>query len=206
MDKRLKDIIAYRCNDTDYYDFPESVYNEGMLFSAREVARRHSILHRYYSFTITTNDPLEYQKPVPIRLHSFTAEELVRVNGIELTRSDNIRFHDNTNMYQLYYGVDGYLFNYTPRTPQDIIEIYYTADITVDDYDEESITPVIPQRYNEEIIRGALLYISELGIAKFKEAKNEKYMKIYKLNQNKRVGTETGEKKTWPTLKPFKII
>lgn len=205
MNKRLIDILAYRCNDAYFDDFSQSVYEESMLFAARAVARKYSLLNRYYSFKANAKNESDKKAPLKLKIHSFSAETMVRVNEIEYSRTHDLRL-DGEKIYQLYYGTDCYLFNYSPRNTEDRIDLLYTADITVDDFDDESITPVIPQRYDEDLLKNALLYISELGIAKFREEKKAKYMSIYKLNSNKSTGTESGEKRTWPTLQVFKVI
>ena len=76
----------------------------------------------------------------------------------------------------------------------------------LDDFDDESITPIIPSQYDEEVIKYALLYIAEPAIAKFQGAKKEKYMTILQLNQNKTDLSQSGEKQTWPTLRMWKVI
>lgn len=204
---RLTEIVAYRCNDSGYNDLPESAYNEAVLFASRKVAREHSLLNRHYTFDVKTPDELDLIKPIELKLHSFSGETMVLVNNVEYKRSDNLRFNDTEEkLYQLYWGVRNYQFNYTTRTANDRVDLFYTADITVDDYDEESITPIIPQRYDEEMIKFTILYLCEIAIARFSAAKKDKWITIFQFNKGKTEGTESGEVQTWPTLKVFKII
>jgi hypothetical protein len=204
---RLTEIVAYRCNDSGYNDLPESAYNEAILFTSRKVARNFSLLNRHYSFNVKTPNEDDLVNPIELKLHSFGGETMVLVNNVEHKRTDNLRINDTEErLYQLYWGVQNYLFNYTFRTKDDRIDLFYTADITVDDYDDESITPIIPQRYDEEMIKFTILYLCEIAIARFTGAKKEKWITLFQFNKGKTEGTESGEVQTWPTLKVFKII
>ena len=203
---RIKGIVSFRCSDIGFNDFPESFYDEAILYANRKVARKYSLINRWYAFTATAIDDNQKRVPITLRLHSFTAESLVMINGVEYTRADNLRLDSAENEYQLSYGVQDYLFNYTHRGEEDNIQIFYTADITVDDFDDESIMPVVNSRYDDEVIKYALIYIAEAGVAKFGGATRDKFLTIYKLNTQKREGTESGEKETWPTIKVFKVI
>ncbi len=220
---RLMGIITYRCNDSGFNDFPESFYSEAMLFAQRKVARQYSLLNRHYTFNAKGSD---LTKPLDLKLHSFQAETMVLINGKEYRRGNNLRFEKDRDLqlnnlefgtntfseeindkeYQLYFGTQNYLFNYYPRSEEDQIDLFYTADITIDDFDDESVTPIISSRYDEEVIKYSLLYVAEAGIGRFQGAKKEKYLSIYKLNSGKRDGTESGEKETFPTIQVFKVI
>ena len=201
---KLIGILSVKCNDPGFNDFHEDEYLYSLVYSQRKVARKYSLLNRHYAFFVKGDASV----PVVLKLHSFTAEIMVKVNGVEYTRGDNQTLDPDNSIkqYQLYYGTHDYLFNYTGREDGDIIEIDYEADITDDDLDDESITPIVPAKYDDEIIKFALLYLSEAGIAKFRDAKREKYEMIYKLNQRKIEGTESGEKQTWPEIKAYKVI
>jgi hypothetical protein len=230
---RIIGIISYRCNDSSFIDFPQSFYEEAKLYASRKIARTFSLLSRHYTFTIDNPKDFDPNKIIQLKLHSFREEISVMINGKEYTRVDKVikpkehhevetslynwqehqyinepiqREHRGDNYYQLSYGIQNYEFNYTNRSEHDRIDLFYTADITIDDFDDESITPIIPKQYDEEVIKYALLYIAEPAIAKFQGPKKEKYLTILQLNQNKTDLSQTGERQTWPTLKVFRVI
>ena len=230
---RLIGIITYRCNDSDFLDFPETFYEEAKLYASRKVARVFSLLSRHYSFKVHNPKDFNPHKYIDLKLHSFRQEITIMINGKEYTRVDKInKQHEHRdpetslydwqqhqyvdqplqqkehedNFYELRYGIQNYEFNYTNRSENDHIDLFYTADITIDDFDDESITPIIPSQYDEEVIKYALLYIAEPAVAKFQGVKKEKYMTILQLNQNKTDLSQSGEKQTWLTLKVFKVI
>lgn len=64
------------------------------------------------------------------------------------------------------------------KTVQDVVTIVYEA-LPERDYDESEY--VIPQNYEEEQLAYAVLRMSQLGIARFKEEKLGKYSRLYNL-------------------------
>jgi hypothetical protein len=219
---RIIGIMSYRCNDSSFNDFPPTFYDEALLFSQRKVARKYQLLNRVYSFVAKAIDK-DYSKYLELKIHSFTKETLVMINDQEYKRVDNLFLYKEEVLeinpglkesipviteknYELYFGTQNYLFNYSPRTEEDNVSLFYTADITVDDYDDESVLPIIPASYDEEVIKYGLLYICEPAIARFQGVKKEKYLSIYKLNSSKTEPYEFGEQETYPQLKIFKVI
>lgn len=200
--------MKYICNDPNYNEFPQSFHREALLYAKRKIARKYGLLARRYVFTCYAKDEAEKKNPVDLKIHSFDAESGIIINGNEYKRADNLRFVDDPALkqYQLYFGTQNYQFNYIPRSEADEVQLFYLADITVDDYDDESITPLVPEKYEDELLRKGLIYIAEAGISKFIGTISEKYLKIFRINSGKRVDTKLGEKQSWPDIKVFKVI
>lgn len=155
----------------------------------------------------------EKVKPVPLSLMSFTAEHRVIINGNDYLKVGKLSTTRVTDMtadideygsasgaatvstllvedynYILYRDHNSILFNYSPRTKDDSVEIWYTADINEEDYDLEELQPVIPSQYTEELLALSVTEVAKLGIPKFgKSDKGTKYvnlMKVYGLDEN----------------------
>ena len=211
-DNRIIYRIARKCNDSAYSDFGMNEYAEELFEVKRKLARKYSILNRYYAFSVnidTEKNTLEDAVKVPVRLNlqSFNGETIVRINGTEYKKaSDQLMLDCDNEEYVLFYDSQEYLFNYTRRTASDKVEIFYTSDITIDDYDDESILPVIPEVYEDELIKNTLISMCELGVSRFEGSKLKKYERLYKINVSKREEGKQGEAESWPELKVFKVI
>ena len=189
MDKSLLGEISLRCNDIAYKDFSKPIYERCFLRASRNVARRYSIIQRIMDFEIDipnyenlTDDEqtTKLGEEVELFLPSFKDEYLVKINDYEYTKVK--RINREKYEYVLYRNENKILFNYSPRTGNDIVELRYVSDINVDDYDLEEIQPIIPSQYNEELISFACVEIAKLGIVKFAEsAEGGKYTNILKL-------------------------
>lgn len=213
MDNPLLGEIALRCNDVAYKDFSKSIHERCFLRASRRVARRYHLIQRVYDFKIEIpnyenldNDKKEERlgRNSILYLPSFTAEYMVKINDYEYSKVK--RINANNYEYVLYRDENKILFNYSPRSKSDKIEIRYTADINIEDYDVEEIQPIIPSQYNEELISLACVEVARLGIVKFKSSEEgNKYTKVLQLysmdeeqlNKNLIKNDDWVEIKTW---------
>lgn len=189
MDNSLIGEIALRCNDISFKDFSKTVYEKCFLRSTRKVARRYGLIQRISEFNsiILNYDNLnedekttKLSENIILSLPSFKSEYMVKVNNYEYTKV--IRININKYEYVLYRDENKIWFNYSPRTSNDIIELRYTSDINIEDYDIEEIQPIIPSEYNEELISLACVEIAKLGIVKYNESvEGGKYSNILRL-------------------------
>ena len=167
MTEHLYNILAVRCSDTNYSDFLKSFHQEALKYANRKIARKYSLLTRYYSFKCIAENEQAALKPVKLKLHSFSEEIKILINDAEYDRGTSGKLDTEKNQYELYWGTDSYLFNYTNRSLEDVIQMTYMAEIGIDDFDDKSVTPIIPEKYDDEVLRYALIY--EIGRASCRE-------------------------------------
>jgi len=189
MDNSLMGEIALRCNDINFKDFGKSTYERCFLRASRKVARRYELIQRIYEFdseipdysNLSSDKQTEkLNEEIIFNLSSFKAEYMVKVNNYEYTKVKRIEV--GGYQYVLYRDENKILFNYSPRSENDKIELRYTADINIDDYDIEDLEPVIPSQFNEELISFACVEIAKLGIIKYANSgEGKKYENILKL-------------------------
>lgn len=208
---RLKQIrptllseIALRCSDTKYVDFPKQIYERAILYAERKIAFKYRVLNRYFSFKASGTEE------VALTIPSFAGEYRVTVNGVEYETGDKHELEETETEYYLYFDSHAYKFNYTGRSEaEDDVVIYYNSDVNIEDYDLEETTPVLPKRYEEEVIAIAVSYIVKLALAKFTGMKLEKYLRIREeynsYNEDKVDGRLVPEEK-WTKLETFKFI
>ena len=176
MDKIHISEIALRCGDIDFKDFDSTIYERSLLKATRKLARKYELIQRIREFNVSISIPENEDEDsyveekvlvnVPLDLMSFKAEYKVLVNGYNHTKVNVI--HKNQYEYVLYRDQNQILFNYSPRTKDDKVILYYTADINIDDYDIEELQPVIPSSYEEELLDLGTVIHARLGVVKFK--------------------------------------
>ena len=120
---------------------------------------------------------------------------------------------DTTHSYAINYIGNRYVFKYTGAAVDDTIKIYYVSSIAAeedfeeyDDNGDTNILPVLPNKYHEESIRKAVLYMAQLGIAKFEGDKGKKYqnvLRIYTLPEDRDSERGLERERPWIVLKTF---
>lgn len=217
MDKKLISEIALRVDDINYDDFHYGIYERVLLRASRIVARRYKLIQREYKFTSYINVPdgedeesyieEKAKENIELSLMSFVSEYEVRINS-QVYRKVNA-IEENQKQYVLYRDNNKIWFNYSPRTKEDIVDIFYTSDINQDDYDIEEIQPIIPSQYNEELIAFAITELSKMGIVKFKNSeKGQKYsnaFKVYAIDP-KNLDGDLLKDNPWAEMQVWRII
>lgn len=193
--------VALKCGDPWFKDFPRNVYSQAVYRAERHIAKLYGVLDRKLTITNTAGtSPIDIEPlnvngiwRVVVTLSDETNEEYTEVtldkvldNGDSATASTNY-------YYALIYNANQLTFYYTWPAVNDTIEIYYTSSIAGEDdyeeYDDEGnaqAIPVLPNKYFEEVIRQAIRYIAQIGIAKFDGAKAEKYGRILQIHTQRR--------------------
>lgn len=195
--------IALRCGDTEYRDFQKEVYERGILFANRKIAKKYDLLKRYMGFK--TYGTEEQKLTIP----SFTGEYKVLVNGYQYDRVNKGELNTNNKEYYLYYDSHSYLYKHTNAEDGDNVVIYYTADVKIEDYDLEETAPIIPSKYEDEQIAIAVSYMIRLAKAKFigqKLAKYERLRTEYGRNREKEYDSQLAPTTKWAQIKPYKYI
>lgn len=196
MANYLLDEVALKCADSQYEDFKKSTYEKIYYRVLRELARQYEILERVLEFK---NSNTNLENVIELKIPSFKTEIKVYVNNNLFLKNDDVK----ENTYYLRFINNKLIFNYNPKKEDDRILIYYIADVNKDDYDLEETTPIIPKRFEEEIIIKCCIEIAKLGIPKFGESeKGKKYQNIYNLYaKENNMKPDLLEKKEWIRIK-----
>lgn len=171
-DKEFISEITVRVDDIDFKDFNRSTYERMLLRAKRYVARKYRILNKVYTFELY-NDA-NSKEPVKLNLPEFIGEYRVKVNKVEFLRDENLSMN---NTYIIEHFNNEILFNYKPKGNKDLIQIYYTADFSDDETENENIKPILPDEYDEEVISKALVEIAKSGIAKYPDPQSKQFLK-----------------------------
>ena len=211
--------IALKCGDPFFKDFPKNVYGQSAYRAMRIIAKEYNILNRLWSYTTT-----ESNEEFIIEPSNFNGAWRVTVTpsgGIEqeyMERSfDEVK--DNTDstvyFYCIYHSAGTNRLFYTNGNANDTIRIYYTSSIAgtadyegVDDDGNVYDIPYLPDKYYDEILRRAVIWICQLGVATFDDRKKQKYidlLKIYQKREDILPERNLELNRPWITIKPFKF-
>ena len=192
--KDLISEIALQCGDSQFNDFNESVYAQSVFRAQRAVAKEYGVLERTVEFTTET----ETWETIPIK--NLRAEFYLSVNDTQYTKRNEI---DELETYEYYVRVSedsDWELNYTDKAVGDEILMKYVS--LGETSDEQDGTPILPDKYYEEIINRAVIYIAKLGIAGFSGGKRDKYNLIFKMNI-KNSESILGKDSSWISVKPL---
>lgn len=216
IERDLVKQIALRCSDPFFKDNRQEIYEEALYAVDKKLARRYSILHRYYKFESTITQPaantdadyIDDRKKIDIELaiNGFKNEYLVMINDQEYVKepANFLKKLDDSYYYHLYHSQDTLKFNYTPRTASDVVYIFYLSDPDLRDFLDEDTRPVIPVKYEDERIELAMIEAAKIAYPKFDGDKADKYLKILKIHQDEGFKTELGENKGIVRIHPWK--
>jgi len=216
IDSKLIHRIADRCNDQYFKDFNPETYEECLYRADRTVARKYQVLTRMLKLNVKIETPPESTNDadyvanqknvdVPLNIPSLHQEYKVLVNNYPFTKGKQNALVDDSSTYYLYYGHNAWLLNWNPRSEDDDIVIFYMSGATIETFDADTNRPIIPNKFEDERIRYALIEIANMGIAKYREERKEKYINILKLNnRSSSLDPNLLESKASLTIQPFK--
>ncbi len=225
VNKALISEIALRCADVQYKDFDYNIYEQALLRADREVAKKYQVLTKYYQ------EDIAEETETILNLPNFKAEYLVTCGEQTLRKVTHKIENLMENCYYLEV-MDGELkFAYkltnlihnseeefnelndvllntvspTQTTSNNEITILYTIIPDLEAYNGEDY--LIDNKYDEERINFALVYLAKIGIIKFIGDKKQKYSDLLKLvmrsdDYDKRVIKDN----TWVSIRPFNYI
>jgi len=189
--------VALKCGDPFFEDFPKNVYSQSVYRAKRGIAKQYKILDRFWSSTNINGDseidinPLNFHGSIRMTIQREGSTSLI---PYEISEYENIKDNTDTSVsiYAIIYNVNRYILTYTNPAINDIVTLYYVASIAGEEdfepYDgngNPQDIPLLPNKYAEEIIRRAVIYIAELGLAKFEGLKKRKYTTVYQLHSRR---------------------
>ena len=222
------DEIALKVGDELFKDFPRKVYNQAVFRAQRELARKYGIVERKWTHT-TTETEAERTNSIDLNELSYNADIYLDVNEVRYSKVNELsqpeivnqtepvtsierdRFEEaNLREYVIRYDGDRYTLDYTNKEEGDELVLIYKADVTSEsDYDlsGDNFQAILPNKFDEEIIRMGILYIAKVGIARFRAEKSDKYTKAYRLHSRPSRGTKTELEKDrqFISIEPFKF-
>ncbi len=199
--KEIISEVAAMCGDSEYRDHRREFYGQAVYRAMRKIAQEYSLIE--YALYLTVEE-FEVDLWLELPLTNFKGEMEVRVNDIAYNKvnDDPIEEYD----YVLKFSNDKFLLDYTDKKTDDKIYIKYMSNgQTADEFDG---TPLIPNRYYEELLNKAVVYISKIGSAKFTAEKREKYLTLLKIydTPNEDYNPHLSKDNQWIMIKPFDIF
>jgi hypothetical protein len=211
--------VSLKCGDIYFKDFPKNIYSQAVYRAERSIAKEFKIMDRVWTYTNASGlSPIEV---TPLNFNGAWRITITPANGpaIEYKEGqyDEVISNVNTSVY-LYapiFNANTRTIYYTNPLASDSVEIWYTSSIAgEEDYEETdadgnpNAIPVLPNIYFEEVIRRAVRYMAQLGIATFDQEKGNKYSRVLKI-YTKRTDDidEVGLQKdrAYIKIKPFQI-
>lgn len=211
---------ALKCGDPFFRDFPKNIYSQAVYRAERGIAKEYKIMDRILTIDNSAGDseidigPLNFNgewrvtvTPPPADSSSTSvAQEYSKVQYEELDDTTSSVLPDYR--YSINYIGNRYVFRYNNVTADDEINIYYVSSIAgqedyeyYDDQGNANLIPVIPNKYYEETVRRAVVYMGELGIASFDGLKAQRYTRILqRYTRPKDVREEKGLERNRPWI------
>lgn len=212
--------VALKCGDPFFKDFPKNIYSQGVYRAERSIAKEFGIMERIWTYTNTAGtSPIEI---VPLNFNAAWKVDITVEDGDPVEYS-NVKLEDvlestttSDTMYHVLYNANEHMLYYTNPAENDTITLYYTSSIAGEEdyepYDSEGnaiAVPILPNKYFEEIVRRAVRYIAQLGIATFEADKAAKYTRVLQLyTQRSDQVTEKNLEKSRPfiEIQPFQYL
>lgn len=226
IDQDLLSEIGLKINDPEFKEFQRPIYAQAVFRAQRKIARQYNILERRFEGTTDGQDVSIGYLILP---KDFEEEFLVTINNIQYTKNSielrateddlTIKVDGETIQiytpdpiplqqyeYKIYFDEQKqHVLKYNNMASGDTFKILYTS---LSSFSEEyDGLPYLPDKFYEEIIRQSILYISEIGIARFQEKMKQKYLDLYKLYSsiNNMKDSNLLKNEQWIEIKPFRF-
>jgi len=211
--------VALKCGDPFFKDFPKNIYSQSIYRSIRAIAKDYNILNRVWTYiTINSNgefviEPSNFNGAwrITVTPNGGTEREYLERNFDEVKDNNDIANY----FYHIYYGVGSNRFLYTNGNIGDTVKIYYTSSVAgANDYEstdgngEAYDIPYLPDKYYDETLRRAIIWICQLGIATFDERKKQKYidlLRVYQKREDVLPERNLELNRPWIQIKPFRF-
>jgi len=188
---------ALKCGDPFFKDFPKHIYSQAVYRAERGIAKHYEVMDRILTITNTAGDseidigPLNFNGEWRVTVTKPAADDESTPQTYTYIKVQYEDIDDVTSVvlpdyrYSVNYIGNRYVFRYNNVDATDEINIYYVSSIAGEEdyeyYDNEGNTnliPILPNKYYEETVRRAVVYIGELGIAQFDGIKAQRYARI----------------------------
>ena len=205
-DKEMINVLALRCSDPFFKEFPESTYELSLLRAKKAIALKYKVSSRKYE--LKYRNDLNNIKPIKLEIPDFNAEYRVKINNVEYFIKSGDKLEDME--YSLERLENALYFDYKPRKEVDNIQIYYISNFCEEEEIEAS-KPILPPEYDEEVLNYATLEVAKMGLAKYPIETTENFKKYYNLvklygdSQKLKAELLKGQNE-WTTITPKSVI
>lgn len=219
---------ALKCGDPFFKDFPKHIYSQAVYRAERGIAKDYKIMDRVLTITNTAGDSeidiarLNFNGEWRVAITKPAADDESTPQTYTYTRVQYEDLDDVTSStlpdyrYTINYIGNRYVFRYNNVDANDEINIYYVSSIAGEEdyeyYDDEgnvNLIPVLPNKFYEETVRRAVVYIAEIGIATFDGLKAKRYARILsRYTRPKDVMEEQGleRNRPWIQIRAFSTV
>lgn len=184
--------VSLKCGDPFFQDFPKNIYSQAVYRAQRSIAKQYKVMDRIWAWLNTEGEsrievlPLNYNGVIRL---TVTRDGDTTPITYEQKQVDEVQANTDDSIYyfSIVYDTNKYMLEYTNPTANDTLTLYYVASISEEDYEpydsngNQQDIPVLPNKYTEETIRRAVLWMAQLGLAKFFSQKKQKYYTIYQM-------------------------
>jgi len=196
--KEIISEVAAMCGDSEYRDHKREFYGQSVFRAMRQIAQAYHLIE--YAIYLNVEE-FEVDAWLQIPVTNFKGEIEVRVNDLPYNKVND----DPKNQYEyvIKFTNDAWVLDYYGKATDDTIYIKYASDgQTADEFDG---TPLVPNRYYEELLSKAVVYISKVGAAKFTAERREKYLTLFKIYDTPYddYDPHLARDNQWITVKPF---
>jgi len=207
-DQDLISRVALNCNDIMFNDFKQDIYGEAIYRMQKKLAANYDLMDRSITLSV-----LDADIPQDLTVTDFREETKVTVNDVPYSKRNETAEGDvkvfkaedfPQKTYRIWYNSsDKWVIDYYNPIVGDTIVIDYLS------LGEAAATTTgsifIPEKYQEELIRLATVYMGRLGMAKFLGQKQEKYLAIIRTYTHQSAKEEQYLEKDepWIFIKPL---
>ena len=223
--------VALKCGDPFYKDFPKNIYSQAVYRAERSIAKEYGIMNRIWEYTNTDGSeeidigPLNFNGEWWVTITPEDDAESTTPNTliVEQNTDDSYTYKrkqweelldaDTSYSYAINYVANKYSLRYSNPSDNDVVKIYYVSSIAgeedyefYDDQGEINLIPAIPNKFHEETLRRAAVYMAQLGIATFDREKAARYVRVLELYQqikDKMPESRLERDRPWITIKTF---
>ena len=203
---------ALKVGDPFFKDFPKHVYSQAVYRAERGIAKDYGVIDRVWEYTNTDGEttvdigPLnfkgEWQLDVIPADDGTEDTELANTATISVNADGSYTYTrvqweelnetDTAYEYAINYIGNRYVLKYSSPVEGDVLSLYYVSSIAGEEdyeyYDDEgnaNLIPVLQNQFYEETVRRAIVYIAQLGIAKYAGEKAKQYGRVLEMYQQR---------------------
>lgn len=170
--------VADILEDISMKDFSPRTYQLECFRAERSISRDYQLFEREYVCEIESSD---IGSVVPIMVTNFDGEYYFEVNGTEYNKSQENNI-DEAGKYFITHKDGDWVFDYYSKAEGDSVKIQYLATGEVPE--EHDGRPLLPDKYQDELVRRAVTRIARRGAIKYKNEKRQKYLNAIEIYKN----------------------
>lgn len=193
-----------KAGDPEMTRMEPTIYDHSLLVAFRKIAKKYGILENIFILKIKSKE----EGAIEISPTGFDKEFRV-VLGENFLVKDNAYNELSDYHYCLWENDGSFYFDYKPKAVNDQVFIYYSANVTNENFTKFN-HPVIPERYRDEIISHALNEVAKIGImSSFDEVNLQRYkslLQIYPDSKLVPIDPQNTKNQGITVIKPYTVF